>query len=113
MPPCRHQEKDCQKKGIPMSTVGFEMPVIILVGLGFPCRIRSANAALVYLEGRPIGERDEVWEATLAACRDAVTGVTTAEEARDVFMAFARRRDILAEEQLPYIEREVGQRAGT
>lgn len=96
-----------------MSTVGFEMPVIILVGLGFPCRICSANAALAYLEGRPIGERDEVWEATLAACRDAVAGVTTAEEARDVFMAFARRRDILAEETIPLMHHEDGQRAGT
>lgn len=59
-----------------MSDAVFSAPVTILVGLGFPCKIRSAKYALAYLDDRPASDRDEAWEATVAACRDALADRT-------------------------------------
>ncbi|MGN6142288.1 MAG: DUF982 domain-containing protein [Mesorhizobium sp.] len=95
-----------------MSDAVFSTPVTILIGLGFPCKIRSAKSALAYLDDRPTCDRDEAWEATVAACRDTLADRTTTEETRNVFAAYARRRDILVEDTLPYIKRQIRSRTG-
>jgi hypothetical protein len=80
-------------------------PVSVLVGLGFPIRIGNAHEALEWLEAEPAAVRDEAYDATCAACRDAVTGTEGVEietgEALDVVTAYARRRGILLEDDAP------------
>ncbi len=90
----------------------FDAPATILIGLGFPCRIRTAKAALTYLDDRPACERDEAWEATVATCRDALANRTPADEARTVFVAYARRRDVLVDDTMPLVASDIGQRTG-
>jgi hypothetical protein len=96
-----------------MSNAAFDTPVTILVGLGFPCKIRSAKAALAYLEDRPSCERDDAWEAVVVTCRDALAERTTADDARNVFSALARRQDILVENTMPHTNRDLGRRTRT
>ncbi|MGN6145264.1 MAG: DUF982 domain-containing protein [Mesorhizobium sp.] len=95
-----------------MSDAVFSAPVTILVGLGFPCKIRSAKCALAYLDDRPACDRDEAWEATVVACRDALADRTATEETRNVFAVYARRRNILVEDTLPCIKRQIRSRRG-
>jgi hypothetical protein len=80
----------------------FARPVTVLAGLGFPRRITDAQEALSWLEGEAAASRDEAYEATCAACRDAISarvGVEVeADEALGVFTAYARRRGILVED---------------
>lgn len=85
-----------------MLAIRSHRPVTILVGLGYPLRIRDARGALEWLESEPAAVRDEAYEATCAACRDAVSGTDGVEietgEALDVVTAYARRRGILLED---------------
>ncbi|MGN6539068.1 MAG: hypothetical protein ACTHKQ_25500 [Mesorhizobium sp.] len=53
---------------------------------------------------------DEALEATVAACRDALADRTTTEETRNVFAAYARRRDV--QDTLPCIKRQIRSRTG-
>ena len=73
----------------------FPRPISILAGLGFPRQIESVGKALAFLEEYPKLMRDEAYEATREACRDALAGTATAEAAHDIFCAFTRRRGIL------------------
>lgn len=77
-------------------------PVTVLVGLGFPVRISDARSALEWLESEPAAVRDEAYDATRAACRDAIAGTEGVEidtgEALDVITAYARRRGILLDD---------------
>lgn len=75
-------------------SASFSRPVTVLVGLGLPRRIEHAGAALEFLLEQPLSARDEAFEATVAACRDALGGRVDTAEAYDVLCAFARRRDI-------------------
>lgn len=81
--------------------------VTVLVGLGFPIRIANAREALEWLESERNSVRDEAYEATCAACRDAIAGAEGVEidtgEALDVVTAYARRRGILLEDDMPGI----------
>jgi hypothetical protein len=85
-----------------MLTASFRRPVTILAGLGHARQIASAADALAFLEGYPTRLRDEAYHATIAACRDTLTGSADAQEAYDVFSAFAHRRGILLDD--PMIE---------
>jgi hypothetical protein len=76
----------------------FRRPVTILAGLGHAHRITSAAEALVFLEGYPTRLRDEAYQATIEACREALAGVAETQEAHDVFSAFAHRRGMLLDE---------------
>jgi hypothetical protein len=80
-------------------------PVTVLVGLGYPLRIRDARGALEWLESEPAAVRNEAYAATCAACRDAIGGTDGVEietgEALDVVTAYARRRGILLEDDAP------------
>jgi len=95
-----------------MNSLRFDQPVTILVGLGFPCRMKTVNAALTFLRDRAVCEHDEAWEAAMAVCRDAMDGRVCAAEARDVFAAYARRRNILVEEPLQGFDEPAPERTG-
>lgn len=79
-----------------MLTKSFEKPVRILVGLGFPHQINTvADAYQVLLNW--LGDSAEQ-KSAMRACKAALAGEVDAETARGVFLAFARRRGILAPE---------------
>ena len=84
-----------------MLDTAFASPIVILVGMGFPLEVRSVMDALRYLDGQPALLRDEAFEATYGACRDALDGKASVVEARDVLCALARRRGVLVEEIWP------------
>jgi len=94
-----------------MNNLRFDQPVTILVGLGFPCRMKTVNAALTFLRDRAVCEHDEAWEAAMSVCRDAVEGKADAAEAQNVFAAYARRRNILVEEPLQNFNEAATERA--
>jgi len=81
-----------------MLDTAFASPIVVLVGMGFPLEIRSVMDALRYLDGQPALLRDEAFEATYGACRDALNGQASVAEAHDVLCALARRRGLLVEE---------------
>lgn len=83
-----------------MKDMEFPQPVTVLVGLGFMRSVANVFDAFSCLREMPIGQQDEVHEAAIDACRDAMSGKCTAEDAYDVFMAFARRRGILIDDHL-------------
>lgn len=80
-----------------MTNTAFANPVHVLIALGFPCAVASAADAQAYLDRVPYLLRDEVFHAARQACADAASGRATAEEAHDVFLAYARRRGVLVE----------------
>ncbi|MGN6467386.1 MAG: DUF982 domain-containing protein [Rhizobiaceae bacterium] len=81
-----------------MPNASFRRPVVILAGLGHARRIASAAEALAFLEQYPARLRDEAYHATREACRDGLAGPAEAEEAYDIFSAFAHRRGILLDD---------------
>jgi len=83
-----------------MKDLEFPQPVTVLVGLGFVRSVTNVYDAFSCLREVPAEQQDEVHEAALDACRDAMSGKCPAEEACDVFIAYARRRHILVEDHL-------------
>ena len=81
-----------------MLQASFRRPVSVLAGLGHVRQVVSATDALVFLNEYPTRLRDEAYHATIEACRDTLIGAAEAEEAYDVFSAFAHRRGILLDE---------------
>ena len=73
---------------------------MVLAGLGHARQVASAADALAFLEEYPTRLRDEAYYATIEACRDTLNGSAKAEEAYDVFSAFAHRRGILLDEPM-------------
>jgi hypothetical protein len=74
----------------------FEKPVPVWVGLGFPRYIRNvAEAYQMLMDWR--GNSPEQ-KAAIRACKAALLGDIDAETARGVFLAFARKKDLLVEE---------------
>jgi len=73
----------------------FEHPVRVLVGLGFPRQINTVVDAYQFLMDWH-GNSPEL-KAAIRACRAAIAGDVDAETARGVFVAFARKKDILLE----------------
>lgn len=76
-----------------------QSPVTVLVGLGFPRRIATVSEAMTLLDEVPVLLRDEVHHAARDACRDAMEGLCPDQEALAVFVAYARRRRMLVEEE--------------
>ncbi|WP_425624735.1 DUF982 domain-containing protein [Agrobacterium radiobacter] len=76
----------------------FRQPVIILVGLGFPAKIRTVMDAYRYLAEWPASMRDTAHSIALKACSAALRGEIEAETARGLFAAFAEKHDLLAPE---------------
>jgi hypothetical protein len=74
----------------------FEQPVRVWVGLGFPRQINSVVDAYQFLLGW-CGNSPEQ-KAAIRACKAALAGDVDADTARGVFVAFARKKDILVED---------------
>ncbi len=83
----------------------FEKPVHVLVGLGFPRQLNTVFDAYQFASdwcGNGPPQR-----AAIRALRAAIAGEIDAETARGVFVAFARSKDILAEDvTIPSLKRE-------
>ncbi|NLR97470.1 DUF982 domain-containing protein [Rhizobium sp. P38BS-XIX] len=76
----------------------FRHPVTILVGLGFPAKVRDVMDAYRHLNEWPTSFRDSVHSGALKACKAALRGEIEAETARGLFAAFAAKHDLLAPE---------------
>ncbi|KQY20297.1 DUF982 domain-containing protein [Rhizobium sp. Root482] len=76
----------------------FRQPVFILVGLGFPAKVRSVMDAYRHLAEWPTSQRDGAHSIALKACSAALRGEIEAETARGLFVAFAEKHDLLAPE---------------
>ncbi|MFI0844412.1 DUF982 domain-containing protein [Mesorhizobium sp. IMUNJ 23232] len=74
----------------------FEKPIRVFVGLGFPRQLNSVVDAYQFLLDYP-GDCPEQRAAT-RACKAALLGDIEAKTARGVFAAFARKKDILIED---------------
>lgn len=74
----------------------FEKPVRVWVGLGFPRQLNTVADAYQMLLGWHGNSPEQ--KAALRACRAALAGEVDAETARGVFMAFARKKDIVVED---------------
>lgn len=85
-------------------SASFARPVTVLVGLGLPRRIEHSGAALEFLLEQPLSARDEAHEATVAICRDALSGRVGTADAYDVLCAYARRRDMYLDDPLVEIQ---------
>lgn len=76
----------------------FREPVIILIGLGFPAKVRTVMDAYRHLVEWPASMRDTAYSVALKACGAALRGEIEAETARGLFAAFAEKHDLLAPE---------------
>ncbi len=74
----------------------FEKPVRVWVGLGFPRQLNNVADAYQMLIGW-CGNSPEQ-KAAIRACKAALAGDVDAETARGVFLAFAKKKDILVED---------------
>ena len=74
----------------------FEHPLTIVVGLGFPTEIKTVTQAIAVLYEWPPSKRDSAHAVAFNACKAALAGEIEAETARGMFVAFARRHDLLA-----------------
>ncbi len=81
-----------------MTAKMFERPVQIFVGLGFPREVETVFEAYQVLAEWPGSGHDR--RAAIHACRKALRGAGTVDEARKTFEAFASRRGILASEAM-------------
>jgi hypothetical protein len=74
----------------------FNEPVRVWVGLGFPRQINTVVDAYQFLL-EWCGNSPEQ-KAAVRACKAALAGDVDAETARGVFIAFARKKDMLFED---------------
>lgn len=83
----------------------FEKPIRVWVGLGFPRQLNTVVDAYQFVVDW-CGNSPEQ-KAAIRACKAALTGDVDAETARGVFVAFARKKDILMEDgDMPVPARE-------
>ncbi|TGQ67414.1 DUF982 domain-containing protein [Mesorhizobium sp. M00.F.Ca.ET.186.01.1.1] len=75
----------------------FETPIRVWVGLGFPRQLNTVVDAYQFA-CEWCGNSPEQ-KAAIRACKVALSGDIDAETARGVFVAFARRKDILIEDE--------------
>ncbi|RLP22474.1 DUF982 domain-containing protein [Mesorhizobium sp. YM1C-6-2] len=74
----------------------FLKPVVVWVGLGFPRQLNTVADA--YQFASEWGGNSPEQRAAVRACKAALAGDIDTETARGVFMAFARKKDILVED---------------
>lgn len=74
----------------------FEKPIRVWFGLGFPRQLNTVADAYQMLLNW-CGNSPEQ-KAAIRACKAALAGDVEAETARGVFLAFARKKDILVED---------------
>ena len=75
----------------------FEKPVRVWVGLGFPRQLNTVVDAYQFVS-EWCGNSPEQ-KSAIRACKAALTGDVDAETARGVLVAFARKKDILVEDE--------------
>lgn len=75
----------------------FEKPVRVWVGLGFPRQLNSVVDAYQFVMDW-CGNSPEQ-RAAIRACKAALAGEIDAETARGILVQFARKKDILVEEE--------------
>lgn len=73
----------------------FEKPVAILVGLGFPRKIGSANEAYQLLSDMRLTASHGAHRMAMQVCKAAIEGKVDPQIARSAFVAFARRTAML------------------
>jgi len=76
----------------------FEKPVLVWVGLGFPRQLNTVVDA--YQFASEWGGNSPEQRAAIRACKAALAGEVDPETARGVFIAFARKKDILVEDAM-------------
>lgn len=81
-----------------MLGTGFEKPVNVLVGLGFPRKVTSADEAYQLLSDMRPAAGVAAHKMALRACKAAIHGEIDPEIARSAFAAFARRHAMLLSE---------------
>jgi len=74
----------------------FDKPVRVWVGMGFPRQLNTVADAYQFAVNW-CGNSPEQ-KAAVRACKAALVGDVDAETARGVFVAFARKKDILLED---------------
>lgn len=84
-----------------MTGIEFSRPIIVRLGTGYHCEVRDLMDAIRFLDEQPAAIRDEAFQAAHDACRDGLRNALSADEARDILCAFARRRDLLVAELGP------------
>lgn len=75
----------------------FGHPIRVWVGMGFPRQLNTVADACQFAS-EWCGNSPEQ-KAAIRACKAALVGDIDAETARGIFAAFARRKDILIEDQ--------------
>ncbi|PSJ56149.1 DUF982 domain-containing protein [Kumtagia ephedrae] len=75
----------------------FGKPIHVFVGLGFPRQINTVVDA--YQFALEWGGNSPEQRAAVRACKAALAGEVEADTARGVFIEFARRKDILIEDE--------------
>jgi hypothetical protein len=86
----------------------FEKPVRVLVGLGFPRQLNSVVDAYQFVTDW-CGNSPEQ-RAAIRACKAALAGDIDAETARGIVVRFARKKDILIEDEAVPVIASFGQR---
>ena len=76
----------------------FEKPVLVWVGLGFPRKLNTVTDSY-QCAAEWCGNSPEQ-RAAMRTCKAALAGDVDAETARGVFVAFARKKDILIDDAL-------------
>lgn len=79
----------------------IKRPVTIVAGLGLPRQIGSVSEAIMFLNEYPFARRDEAYDATVEACRDALAGKVSEAQAMETFTALARRHGYLLADIVP------------
>lgn len=79
-----------------MLSRSFEKPIRVWVGLGFPRQLNTVSDAYQFAV-EWCGNSPEQ-KAAVRACKAALIGDVDPETARGVFIAFARKKDILMED---------------
>ena len=74
----------------------FMKPIHVWVGLGFPRQINTVMDAYQFLMDWSGNSPEQ--RAAIRACKAALAGDVDTETARGVFIAFARKKDILFED---------------
>ena len=74
----------------------FEKPIRVWVGLGFPRQLNTVVDAYQFAVDW-CGNGPEQ-KAAIRACKAALTGEIDVETARGIFIAFARKKDILVDD---------------
>ncbi len=74
----------------------FMKPIHVWVGLGFPRQINTVMDAYQFLMDWSGNSPEQ--RAAIRACKAALAGDVDTETARGVFIAFARKKDILLED---------------